>query len=383
MKTKRRKAKTIKIRNLLIGGNNPIAVQSMTKTKTADIEETVSQIKALEDAGCEIIRLAIKDRHDAWAIKKIRSKTEMPLVADIHFDWRLGLEAIDNGIDKIRLNPGNIYQKGQIKEIVAAAKQNRIPVRVGVNSGSLKSKKSILRLRSGLMVSEAEPSKAPAYWQGSHMSRAQEMARSALNYIKILEGFKFYDIVVSLKASNIFDTIEAYRRMAKYCDYPFHLGVTATGPEYMGVIKSSIAMGVLLSEGLGDTIRVSLTAQPQDEVRVARNILESLGLRNFGPQIISCPTCGRCEVDLAMLVNRLDKALSGGNSKLHTKDSRPLQLAVMGCMVNGPGEAREADIGIAFGRKEGLMFKNGKALKKVAFSNCIDTLLKETEKINA
>jgi (E)-4-hydroxy-3-methylbut-2-enyl-diphosphate synthase len=252
------------------------------------------------------------------------------------------------------LNPGNIYKKNEIKEIAAAARHNRIPIRVGVNSGSLRSARC--------------------------KAISSEMVNSALDYIRILEGFRFYDIVVSLKGSNIFDTMDACRSMAKKCEYPLHLGITATGPSFGGAIKSSIAIGALLLEGIGDTIRVSLTDEPEAEVKVARSILETMDLRHFGPEIISCPTCGRCEVDLIKMVNEFKNRLSAVNCKLLTDNLRPLKVAIMGCVVNGPGEAAGADIGVAFGKKEGLLFKDGKAIKKVSFGNCIDYLLEETEK---
>jgi (E)-4-hydroxy-3-methylbut-2-enyl-diphosphate synthase len=350
----RRKTRIIKIGDVHIGGDNPIAIQSMAKTKTADIEKTLRQIKGLEAAGCEIIRLAVRDALDAKAISKIKERARVPLVADIHFNWRLAIQAIDNGIDKIRLNPGNIYKKNEIKEIAAAARHNRIPIRVGVNSGSLRSARC--------------------------KAISSEMVNSALDYIRILEGFRFYDIVVSLKGSNIFDTMDACRSMAKKCEYPLHLGITATGPSFGGAIKSSIAIGALLLEGIGDTIRVSLTDEPEAEVKVARSILETMDLRHFGPEIISCPTCGRCEVDLIKMVNEFKNRLSAVNCKLLTDNLRPLKVAIMGCVVNGPGEAAGADIGVAFGKKEGLLFKDGKAIKKVSFGNCIDYLLEETEK---
>ena len=353
MKIIRRKAKTIKIGNIYLGGNNPIAIQSMVKTKPEDIESTIRQIKELESIGCEIVRLAVKDSRDAKAIRKIKLMIDIPLVTDIHFDWRLAIEAIDNGADKIRLNPGNIYKKEQIREIVKAAKLSQIPIRVGVNSGSLRSRTSQVASRT---------------------SQAGKMVGSVLDYIKILEGFKFYDIIVSLKSSNIFDTIEAYRKIAKLCNYPLHLGVTATGTSYRGAIKSSMAIGALLLEGIGDTLRISLTDKPQEEVKVAKLILEALGLRNFGPEIISCPTCGRCEVDLVKIVKDLETRLATRYSLLATL---PLKVALMGCVVNGPGEAKEADIGVAFGKREGLLFKNGRAIKKVSVSNCIAALLKE------
>ena len=350
MRIARHKTKVIKIGNCLIGGNNPIAVQSMAKTRTAEIEKTIKEIKELEGVGCEIVRLAIRDERDAKAIRQIKNKVNLPIVADIHFNWRLAIAAIDSGADKIRLNPGNIYKRKEIKEIVSALKQARIPLRIGVNSGSVRDLNS------------------------KRLSMPDRLLASSLNYIRIIEGFKFYDIVLSLKASAVLDTVEAYRKISKLCGYPLHLGVTATGTASGGAIKSSIAVGSLLLEGIGDTIRVSLTAEPQEEVRVARSILEALGLRRFGPEIISCPTCGRCTVDLVRLVKQLENRLSTIDWRV---SARPLKLAVMGCVVNGPGEAKEADIGIAFGRKDGLMFKNGKRIKKVLYSKCIDSLLKE------
>jgi (E)-4-hydroxy-3-methylbut-2-enyl-diphosphate synthase len=365
MKILRRKSKTIRIGNISIGGNNPVAIQSMAKVKTADSEMAIKQIKELENTGCEIVRLAVKDKADAKALKKIKQCVDIPVVADIHFDWRLAQEAIDSGVDKIRLNPGNIYKREQIREIARAAKINRIPIRVGVNSGSVRSRTSHLAGRTSLV---------------------DRMVKSALDYIKILEGCGFYDIVVSLKASHIFDTIESYRKMAKSCDYPFHLGVTATGSPYLGIVKSSIALSILLLEGIGDTIRVSLTDKPQVEVKAAQSILEATGLRCFGPQIISCPTCGRCEVNLLKIVRELENSLTHypvnplarlTGKQANRQTGKPIKVAVMGCVVNGPGEAKEADIGIAFGKKEGLLFKKGKAIRKVPFSNCTDILLKE------
>jgi len=368
MQIRRRKARVIKIGKVAIGGDNPIAIQSMTKTETSDIEKTVRQIKDLESAGCEIVRLAVKDNQDARAIRKIKEKIGLPIVADIHFDWRLAIDAIDNGADKIRLNPGNIYRKEELREIATAAKLNNIPIRIGVNSGSL------IKVKESLTCSgRQEKSKVK--------SISGAMIKSALDYIKILEGFGFYDIVVSLKASNILDTIHAYCKIAGLCDYPLHLGVTATGPPYTGTIKSAIAIGTLLLEGIGDTIRVSLTDEPVHEVAAAKIILETLKIRRFGPEIISCPTCGRCEVDLIKIVKELETKLStidyplpAGRQGLSTT---PPKVAIMGCVVNGPGEAREADIGIAFGKKQGLLFKKGKAVRKVSFNNCVDILLKE------
>jgi (E)-4-hydroxy-3-methylbut-2-enyl-diphosphate synthase len=352
MKIKRRNSKVIRIGSVRIGGNNPVAIQAMTKTRSADIEKTLRQLEELRQAGCEVVRLAVKDSADAVALKKIKDKTSLPLVADIHFDWRLALLAIESGVDKIRLNPGNIYKKEQVIAVAKAARACGIPIRVGLNSGSLP--------------------------RGStRKSLPEAMSQAALDYIMVLEKAGFYDIVVSLKASNIADTLAAYRSLAKRCDYPMHLGLTATGLALEGAVKSSIAIGALLLEGIGDTIRVSLTAHPREEVRVAKSILEALGLRNFGHQVISCPTCGRCEVNLVKIVQDLGLKLSAASSNAR---SLPLKVAVMGCLVNGPGEAKEADIGVAFGKKEGLLFRNGMPIKKVSFNNCTSALLAQIEK---
>jgi (E)-4-hydroxy-3-methylbut-2-enyl-diphosphate synthase len=350
---KRRKSKIIKIGRVKIGGEYPVAVQSMAKTSTADIEDTLKEIKKLEDAGCEIVRLAVKDAADAAELARIRKHTRAALVADIHFHWQLALKAIEAGVDKIRLNPGNIYKKAEVREIAEAARQAGIPIRVGVNSGSIRNLVSGVRCQ---------------------VSGVDKMVKSALDYIRLLESFKFRNIVVSLKASDIFSTIAAYEKMAGLCEYPLHLGLTATGPAQGGIVKSSVTIGALLLEGIGDTIRVSLTAPPAEEVRVARAILEALGLRNFGPQIISCPTCGRCEVDLVKIVNELENKLATCHLSLA---ARPLKIAVMGCVVNGPGEAKEADLGIAFGKDSGMLFRGTKPAKRISVSACADTLLKE------
>ncbi|MBU1124420.1 MAG: flavodoxin-dependent (E)-4-hydroxy-3-methylbut-2-enyl-diphosphate synthase [Candidatus Omnitrophica bacterium] len=351
MKIIRRKTKVIAIGNLRIGGNHPLAIQSMTKTKTADVAKTVAQIQALEKSGCEIIRVAVKDNADAAALRTIKSRIKIPLVADIHFDWRLALLAISHGADKIRINPGNIGKREHIGEIIAVARERKIPIRIGVNSGSVNRRRG-LRQRS--------------------LSSA--MAESALQYVSIFEKMRFRDIVLSLKASGVAETIEAYRKISRLCEYPLHLGVTATGAPESGIVKSSIALGVLLSEGIGDTLRISLTDDPAHEVKVAQDILEALGLRRFRPEIISCPTCGRCEVDLVKAVRDLEKGLS---AQEYTPGA-PSKIAVMGCMVNGPGEACEADIGIAFGKKEGMFFVKGTAVKKIAFADCVKALLKRS-----
>jgi (E)-4-hydroxy-3-methylbut-2-enyl-diphosphate synthase len=346
----RRKTRVVKIGKVKIGGNFPVAIQSMAKAKTSDVGRVVAQVKELENAGCEIIRVAVKDSADAAALREIKNNINIPLVADIHFDWVLAMEAIEAGVDKIRLNPGNIFKKSQIREVVSAAKLAGIPIRVGLNSGS------------------AGPGK----------DQVRVMVDKARAYLKILEGFNFRDIVVSLKAQNAGDTIAAYRQMAGYCDYPFHLGVTATGLPQEGLIKSSVAIGSLLLDGIGDTIRISLTDKSQEEVKAAKCLLKSLGLRNFGPEIISCPTCGRCEVDLFKVVKELEKRLQGFSFDAAT---RPVQVAVMGCVVNGPGEAKHADLGIAFGKKDGLLFKKGKPVSKVSVNRCADVILQEIRKL--
>ncbi len=346
MDIKRRKTKQISVGGIKIGGNAPIVIQSMAKTVTKNVAATVKQIKSLERSGCEIVRVAVKDTTDAKAIREIKKKISLPLVADIHFHYQLALEAIKNGADKVRLNPGNIFKVNEIKEVVASAKKHKIPIRVGLNSGSVK-------------------------MQGS--SVAESMVKSCLDYLKILEKMDFREIVVSLKASTLSDTLAAYRKMSSLCGYPFHLGITASGLPSQGIIKSSIGLGILLSEGIGDTIRVSLTSRPEEEVYAAREILNVLGLRKFGFDLVSCPTCGRCEVDLISKVRAIEqKLLLGGNNH-----KQPQRIAIMGCFVNGPGEAKEADLGVAFGRKFGLIFKKGKVIKKLPENRAVNYLLKE------
>lgn len=353
MGIKRKKTKVIKIGKIFIGGENPIAIQSMTKTKTADVAKTVKQINALADAGCSIVRLAIKDFADACALKEIKRNTALPLVADIHFDWRLAMAAVKNGADKIRLNPGNIDKDAQIKEIIAILKDTGVPLRIGLNSGSVKE------------------------LSAKRTTMPERLVRSCLGYINKIEKLKFNNIVISLKASNVLDTLAAYRKISLVCDYPLHLGVTAAGSPYKGIIKSSMALGALLSEGIGDTIRVSLTDDPIEEVKAANCILESLGLKKNNIQVISCPTCGRCEVDLVNLVKKLEQKIDSTGSLVM---GRPLKVAVMGCVVNGPGEAKEADLGIAFGKSAGLFFNKGKPVRKIPFKDCVKVLLEEMEK---
>ncbi len=367
MKIIRRKARVVKIGDVSIGANFPVAIQSMAKCKTADIENVIKQVNDLQKSGCRIVRLAIKDAADAAALKRIKPRVKLPLVADIHFSAAIAIAAIENGADKIRLNPGNIDKRHELEAVISALKMAKIPLRIGLNSGSVK---------------DIGPKKLPM---------ADKLVASCMDYIRKIEKLKFNNIVISLKANNVLDTVEAYRKIARVCSYPLHLGLTATGAPYSGIIKSSVALGALLLEGIGDTIRVSLTEEPAEEVRAAKAILESVGLRASRYQIISCPTCGRCEVNLIKIVKELESRLSaipatniggsasGGNDQGST---RPMKLAIMGCVVNGPGEAKEADIGIAFGRGQGLLFKKGKAIKKVSFKECVDILLKEIKRLD-
>jgi len=347
MKIKRRKTRQIKVGSVRIGGGAPVSIQSMTNCDTSDVKSAVAQIRKLEAAGCEIVRVAVKDPEDAAAIANIKKKISVPLVSDIHFDYRLALAAIDSGADKIRINPGNIWKHREISRVAKAAKEARIPIRVGVNSGSA-------------------PSSTP-----------DALVKAALSCVKVLEDHHFRDIILSLKASGVMPTIEAYRKIASACDYPLHLGVTAAGPYDSGIVKSSIGIGGLLADGIGDTIRVSLTDDPAEEVEVARRILSALNIRRFGPDIISCPTCGRCRVDLVRIVADLESKL---NSRRLKTCIAPITVAVMGCEVNGPGEAREADIGIAAGKGSGVLFINGKIVKRVKEKDFTSALVKEIKK---
>jgi (E)-4-hydroxy-3-methylbut-2-enyl-diphosphate synthase len=343
---RRRQTREIKIGSSAVGGANPVSVQSMTKTDTRDIAATVRQILSLESAGCEIVRLAVPDMDAAKALGPIKKAVSVPLIADIHFDWRLALESLVQGIDGLRINPGNIGADWKVKEVVAAAKERRIPVRIGVNAGSLE--KELLK-KYGHPTPEA-------------------IVESAEGHIRILENLDFKDIKVSLKASNVMLTVEAYRLFSSRFDYPLHIGITETGPAATGAIKSAVGLGILLAEGIGDTMRVSLTAEPEEEVRVAYEILRDVGIRKRGAEIISCPTCGRCEVDMKPIAEEVERALRSV--------ARPITVAVMGCAVNGPGEAREADYGIAAGKGEGLLFRKGEIVKKVPEKELLAELLK-------
>ena len=341
---KRKNTRRIQLGNIPIGGGAPVSIQSMLSVKTSDRENAIQQIQELESVGCDIIRCAVMDLDDAKAIKDLKKIAQAPLVADIHFNYRLALAAMENGIDGLRINPGNIGKIEGVKALVASAKERKVPIRIGVNSGSLP--KDLLQ---------------------KYGVSAKAMVESALRHIRILEELSYYEIKVSVKASSIPLTLESYRLLSSVCDYPLHLGITEAGTVFRGSIKSSIALGILLDEGIGDTIRVSLTDKPVQEVKVAKEILTSLGLRK-GLNIISCPTCGRTRIDLIKLANEVEKALEPYNNY-------PLTIAVMGCAVNGPGEAKEADFGIAGGIKEGLLFAEGNVLKKVPEAFLVNELV--------
>jgi (E)-4-hydroxy-3-methylbut-2-enyl-diphosphate synthase len=348
----RRKTKKIKIGNVFVGGNSPVLIQSMTNTDTADVKKTVKQIKDLEKAGCEIIRVAVPNMKAAKSLGEIKKLINIPLVADIHFSYELALESIKQGVDKLRLNPGNISNLENIKKVVKAAKNKKIPIRIGINGGSLE--KSILKKYKNRVTAEG-------------------MVESAMRHIKILEDLNFTDILISLKASDIERTVEAYRLLSKKVKYPLHVGVTEAGTAFRGTVISSIGIGYLLYEGIGDTIRVSLTDKPTTEIKVAREILKSLNLKEDGPQITSCPTCGRTEIDLIKLTKQVEDIV---------KDiKKPIHIAVMGCVVNGPGEAHEADIAIIGGKKVGLIVKKGEIIKNVPENKLLEEFKKELKKL--
>jgi (E)-4-hydroxy-3-methylbut-2-enyl-diphosphate synthase len=347
MENQRKKTRQIRLGNLTIGGDSPIVVQSMTKTDTRDASATTAQIHALEAVGCEAVRVAVVDMEAAEALRSIKSQIHIPLIADIHFDHRLALKAIANGVDGLRINPGNIGGAEKIKAVVSAAKDKGIPIRIGVNGGSLE--KHLLQ-------------------QYGHPT-AEALVQSAAWHIGLLEDLNFTDIKVSLKASDVRKTVEAYRLFAQRFDYPTHIGISEAGPLATGTIKSAVGLGVLLYDGIGDTMRVSLTANPVEEIRVAYAILKSLGLRQKGADLVSCPTCGRCAMDIRSLAGQVESYLAGIN--------KPIKVAVMGCPVNGPGEAKEADIGIAGGAERGILFKKGKVVKKIAQHELLSVLIEE------
>lgn len=355
----RRPTRQVFLGHVPLGGDAPITVQSMTNTLTSDVEATVRQIRELEEVGCEIIRVAVPDQKDAEALPLILKSITIPLVADIHFDFRLALAAVDAGVQGLRLNPGNIRNPENVKTVVAAAGKKRIPIRVGANSGSL-SKEWLEGIDDSLTREERI---------------AHAMVKGALTHIEILEKLDFKDIVVSLKSSDVKTTVLAYEQMAKVCEYPFHLGITEAGPLTQGTVKSSVGLGILLNKGIGDTIRVSLTDEPHQEVKVGRFILQSLGLRREFPEIVSCPTCGRCRIQVVEIAKKIEQALSQIKGEI--------KVAVMGCEVNGPGEAREADIGIAGGMGYGILFKHGKVVERVPEKDLIERLIAEVKQLLA
>lgn len=341
--------RVIDVGGVKIGGRNPISIQSMTTTNTADTGATVAQIKRLEEAGCQIVRVAVPDQEAAESISKIRREISIPLVCDIHFDYRLALECIRQGADKIRINPGNIGNRENTKKVALLAKQHGVPIRIGVNTGSIN--REILK-RFGSATPEA-------------------MVESALEQAEILEDCGLSQIAVSLKASDVVKTVEAYRLMRQKSDYPLHIGVTEAGGEYAGLIKSSVGIGTLLMEGIGDTLRVSLTADPVREVQAAKEILKACGKRQGGVNLISCPTCGRCCYDMISIAKEVECRLASME--------KDITVAVMGCVVNGPGEAKNADIGVAGGRDEAVLFRKGDVVRKIPFSSVVEELMKEIE----
>jgi (E)-4-hydroxy-3-methylbut-2-enyl-diphosphate synthase len=347
----RRKTRQISLGTVKIGWGAPVAVQSMCNTDTRDVDATLGQIRRLEAAGCEVVRVAVPDEDAAKALGGIRKGTKVPLIADIHFSHALALEAVKQGADGLRINPGNIGGRDKVSEVVKACKERNLPIRIGVNAGSLEKR---------LLEKYGHPT-------------PEAIVESAFGHIRILEDLDYRNIKVSLKASDVLTTVEAYRLFAKQSDYPVHIGISEAGTKHAGTIKSSVGLGILLSEGIGDTMRVSLTADPVEEVRVAYEILKSLKIRQRGVNLISCPTCGRTEIDIIGLAETVERRLA------HITE--PLTVAVMGCVVNGPGEAREADIGIAGGKGTGLLFKHGEIVRKFDEKDLADVLVGEVEKI--
>ncbi len=343
----RRKTKQVKVGDVVIGGGAPIVVQSMTKTDTRDRRATLRQIRRLEKVGCEIVRLAIPDEEAAEAFAEMKNRVKIPLIADIHFDHKLALKCLEKGADGLRINPGNIGSKAKVREVANDAKDRNVPIRIGVNAGSLE--KDLLQ-KHGSATAEA-------------------MVESALRHVRILEDLDFTQIKISLKASDVIRTVRAYQILAEHVDYPFHAGITEAGSLIRGTAKSAVGLALILREGLADTIRVSLTAAPEEEVRVGYLILSSLGIRSRGPNVITCPICGRCEVDMFRIASRIEKQLA--------PIKPPLDVAIMGCMVNGPGEAKEADIGLACGRGVGVIFKKGKLLRRVNEESIVQEFVKE------
>lgn len=348
----RKNTREVNVGDVKIGGGNPLSIQSMCNTDTRDVDATIKQILQLEEAGCEIIRVAVPDMEAAEAVAKIKKQIHIPLVSDIHFDYRLALECIKNGVDKVRINPGNIGDKSRVKMVADAAKAKCIPIRIGVNGGSLE--KKLIEKHGGVT--------------------ADALVESVLKHVEILDELNFNDMVVSIKMSNVPVMLDAYRKFSNISDIPLHIGVTESGTERLGTIKSSVGIGALIAEGIGDTMRVSLTADPINEIYVAKDILRVLGERNDGIEFVSCPTCGRTQIDLISIANEVEKRLQNCN--------KHIKVAVMGCVVNGPGEARDADVGIAGGCGEGLIFRKGEILRKVPEDRLIEELISEIEKLS-
>lgn len=347
METLRENTKEVRIGNVTIGGKNPIAIQSMTNTKTEDVKATVDQILRLEAAGCEIIRCAVPNMDAAKAFKEIKKQIHIPLVADIHFDYRLAIAAIENGADKIRINPGNIGSEERLRAVVEKAKEYNVPIRVGVNSGSLE--KNLVEKYGGVT--------------------AEGIVESALDKVRMIEEMGYDNLVVSIKSSDVMMCVKAHEMIAKVCPYPLHVGITEAGTLYSGNVKSSIGLGIILSQGIGNTIRVSLTGDPLEEIKTAKLVLKTLGFRKGGIEVVSCPTCGRTRIDLIKLANEVENMVAD--------IPLDIKVAVMGCVVNGPGEAKEADIGIAGGVEEGLLIKKGEIVKKVKEDELLETLRQE------
>ncbi|SJZ96698.1 4-hydroxy-3-methylbut-2-en-1-yl diphosphate synthase [Pilibacter termitis] len=347
--THRKHTRPVKVGNLVIGGKNEVIMQSMCTTKTHDVASTVEQILRLEEAGCQIVRVAVPDERAAEALSEIKSQINIPLVADIHFDYRLALKAIEAGVDKIRLNPGNIGRIDRVQKVVTACKEKNIPIRIGVNAGSLEKK---------FLVKYGYPT-------------AEGMVASALEHIKILEDLDFHDIIVSLKASNVKLALEAYELASRSFDYPLHLGITEAGTLFTGSMKSAAGLGALLSLGIGNTVRVSLSADPVEEIRVAKEVLKAFGLAANATTLVSCPTCGRIEIDLIPIANEIEQYIESIKA--------PITVAILGCGVNGPGEAREADIGLAGGLGKGMLFKKGKIIRTVPEEIMVEELKKEID----
>ena len=346
----RKNTRVVNIGGVLIGGNNPIAIQSMTNTKTEDVSATVNQILRLEEAGCEIIRCAVPTMEAAEAIGEIKKRVHIPVVADIHFDYRLAIAAMENGVDKIRINPGNIGSTERIKAVVDAAKERNIPIRVGVNSGSLE--KNLVEKYGGVT--------------------AEGIVESALDKVKIIEDMGYDNLVISIKSSDVMMCVRAHELISEKTDYPLHVGITESGTVMTGSIKSAVGLGLILGQGIGDTIRVSLTGDPVEEIKAAKTILKTLGIRQSGIEIVSCPTCGRTSIDLIGLAQKVEKLAAD-------YDNLNLKLAVMGCVVNGPGEAREADLGVAGGKGEGILIKKGEVVKKMPEAELLSALKYELD----